>query len=94
MTFSKVLASWLAAVLIVMFSASFAAAAQGFTYVNKDQLKSELSKPDVIILDVRTQHDSDTSSLKIQGAIHESPSEVSQWINKYPKDKTLVLYCA
>jgi hypothetical protein len=30
--------------------------------------------------------------LKIKGAVREDPKQVSSWIDKYPKDKLLVLY--
>ena len=49
---------WLLAFLIVMFTASFAGA-DGITVISKDQLKAELTKPDVIVVDVRTPHDWD-----------------------------------
>jgi len=34
------------------------------------------------------------SDLKIRGAVREDPLAVDSWANKYPKDKTLVFYCA
>ena len=84
---------WLLAFLIVAFTASFALA-EGYTVITKDQLKEELSKPNVIVVDVRSPHDWDSSEMKIQGARREAPSEYAQWIAKYPKDQTIVLYCA
>lgn len=92
MTRSK-LGLWLLACLIVTFTASYARA-EGYTVINKDQLKEELAKPDVIVIDVRAPHDWDSSEWKIQGARRESPAEIGQWMAKYPKDQTIVLYCA
>ncbi len=82
---------WLLAFLILMFTASFAGAGD-FTVMSKDQLKAELANPDVIVVDVRTPRDWDSSQWKIQGARRESPAQAS--MAGYPKDKTLVFYCA
>jgi rhodanese-related sulfurtransferase len=83
---------WLLACLILMFTASFAGA-EGVTLISKDQLKAELTKPDVTVIDVRVESEWNSSQSKIQGARRESPAEVSKWAGKYPKDKTIVLYC-
>lgn len=85
---------WLLVSLIALFSASLAAGAQGFTLINKDQLKEKLGNPDVAIVDVRTPNDWDHSQYKIQGAVRQSPANVKDWMGQYPKDKTIVLYCA
>jgi len=86
---------WLpASLLIVIFAGSFAYGAEGITLITKDQLKAELTSPDVAVIDVRTPHDWDSSQSKIQGAQRQSPAETSEWMNKYSKDKTIVLYCA
>jgi len=82
------------ACLIVILTASFAGGASGFTVVGKDQLKQELGKQDVIIIDVRTASSWDSSPWKVQGARRELPAQVSEWATRYPKDKTIVLYCA
>lgn len=82
------------ALLILFFGASAAGGAEGFTLISKDQLKEELAKPDVIVIDVRAPHDWDSSQWKIQGAVRQLPADVNEWMAKYPKDKTIVLYCA
>ena len=84
---------WLLAFLILMFTASFAGADE-FTLMSKDQLKGELTNPDVIVVDVRAPHDWDSSQWKIQGARREVPAQAAQWMAQYPKDKTIVFYCA
>ncbi len=88
------LKSWILACLIVVFATSFAAGAEVITVINKDQLKAELTKPDVIVIDVRAPHDWDSSQWKIQGARRLSPAEAGQSMSSFPKDKTLVFYCA
>lgn len=62
--------------------------------MTKEQLKALLDDPDVVILDVRTSRDWKGSEKKIKGAIRENPKGFESWAHKYPKDKTLVLYCA
>jgi rhodanese-related sulfurtransferase len=81
------------ACLIVIFTASLAGA-DGFTLVSKDQLKREITNPDVAVIDVRTPSSWESSQWKVQGARRELPSEANEWMKKYPKDKTIVLYCS
>jgi hypothetical protein len=59
-----------------------------------DELKGLLGNPDVIILDVRTGKDWEGSDSRITGALRETKQDYKKWADKYPKDKTLVLYCA
>jgi rhodanese-related sulfurtransferase len=47
-----------------------------------------------VLIDVRAGKDWTESDTKIKGAVREDPKEFSSWADKYPKDKTLVLYCA
>ncbi len=60
--------------------------------ITKEQLKSMMGNPDVIILDVRPEQQWRASGLKIRGAIHENLKEIQSWAHNYPKDKILVLY--
>lgn len=62
--------------------------------MDKEQLKAQLGDKDLIILDVRTESDWKSSQNKILGALRESPNNAEAWMGKYPKDKTIVLYCA
>lgn len=63
--------------------------------ITKEELKPMLGKPDVIILDVRSAQDWKESEWKIKGAIREDRKEEDDaWIDKYPKDKTIILYCS
>jgi rhodanese-related sulfurtransferase len=63
--------------------------------ISKEELKSMLNDPEVVILDVRASGDWDNSERKIQGAVREDPNNSAKsWADKYSKDKTIVLYCA
>lgn len=86
--------SVVAACLVIVFAALLVVRAESFSYISQEKLKSQLTNPQITIIDVRTPHDWDSSQLKIKGARRESPADVSQWMKEFPKDKTLVLYCA
>jgi rhodanese-related sulfurtransferase len=61
--------------------------------ITKEELKSLLGNPDVIILDVRLKEEWKESKWKIPGAVREDPKkDINTWADKYPKDKTLVFY--
>jgi rhodanese-related sulfurtransferase len=62
--------------------------------MTKEELKAMLDNSNLVVMDVRTQQDWKESDLKIKGAVREDPGAVESWANKYPKDKTLVFYCA
>jgi hypothetical protein len=70
------------------------AAATDVPRITKEELKSMLGNPDVIVLDVRSDSDWKASDQKILGAVRENPNVSESWAGKYPKTKTLVLYCA
>ena len=69
------------------------ASASDVPKISKEELNAMLNNPDLIIIDVRRERDWKSSSLKIRGAIWEDFLEVDTWAQKYPKDKTIVLYC-
>jgi hypothetical protein len=60
--------------------------------MTKEELKEMLVDPDVILLDVRPEQQWKQSKRMLPGAIHENCDDIESWVNKYPKDKTLVLY--
>jgi rhodanese-related sulfurtransferase len=62
--------------------------------ITKEQLKSKLADRDIVILDVRRSGDWKASPSKVKGAVREDPADVDSWAAKYPKEKTVVLYCA
>jgi len=62
--------------------------------MTKEELKKRMGNAEVIILDVRTGGDWNATPFKIQGAVRVNPRQFSTWAENFPKDKTLVLYCA
>jgi rhodanese-related sulfurtransferase len=87
----KSLASIVFLALIVLVGA---ARADDPLIMTKEQLLPLLGKPDIIIIDVRTNYDWDSSKVKIKGAVREEGMKFASWMKKYPKDKTIVFYCA
>ncbi len=62
--------------------------------ITPEELKGMIDHPDVIIIDTRTDEDWKETDLKIKGAVREDPQKMKDWIDKYPKDKVMVFYCA
>jgi len=60
--------------------------------ITKEELRANLDKADVVIIDVRILKDWSASDYLIKGARRENPMDTNFWYN-YPKDKTMVLYC-
>jgi hypothetical protein len=89
------------AVLIILlsgFAQAALAAEAGLTVdtvprITKEELKARMGSPDLVILDVRSAYDLDSSKVKIKGSIREDPYKLGTWINKYPKEKTIVFSC-
>lgn len=59
-----------------------------------EELKARLGSPGLVVLDVRTGWSWSMSGKKIAGAIREDPKDFSRWYDKFPREKTLVLYCS
>ncbi len=87
---------WMIAGLIFLaMGINWASAGEEVPRITKEGLKEMLGKPDVMIIDVRSNLDWQESDRKILGASREEPDKaVESWAEKYPKDKTIVLYCA
>ena len=63
--------------------------------VTKEELRSMLDHPDVIIVDVRLEEEWEKSEWKIKGAVRENPEgDIQSLMEKYPRNKTLVFYCS
>jgi len=62
--------------------------------MEKEELKEHLGEPGLVIIDVRAFTDWLLTWEKIKGAVREDPRDFDGWYGKYPKDKTIVLYCA
>ena len=67
---------------------------QGAPRISKEELRTMLGDPNVIIVDVRIDDEWRASEKKIQGANWKNPEEFGSWLKQYPKDKTLVFYCS
>ncbi len=79
--------------LIIFLLASNSSA--GVMKMSKEELKSLMEKDqNISIIDVRRGKDWTSSEFKIQGAKRVDPSNFSSWSTEFPKDNTLVLYCA
>jgi hypothetical protein len=66
-------------------------------YFDTDQNKRLifLGNPGIVVVDVRIADDWKRSDSKIKRAIRENPEkDYRTWTSKYPKDGTLVFYCA
>ncbi len=61
--------------------------------MDKDELKSLLGSDNLVILDVRIGRDWSSSEFKIKDSVRLTESDLSM-VEKYPRDATLVLYCA
>mgnify|MGYP000259449714 CR=1 FL=1 len=79
-------------VLWVLLAASVQA--QEVPRISPAELAAKLGGTDLLVLDVRAEADWKASEKKIRGALREDPRGVGSWASKYPKDKTVVLYCA
>ena len=77
--------------LIGPASQSAAADAQRIT---KDAFKEMLDDPALLVIDVRTEKEWKKSDLKIKRAVWEDADEVKTWASKYPRDRSIVLYCS
>jgi rhodanese-related sulfurtransferase len=90
--FKKTLAILLFAAIAVFFNAGHT-----FSEIRKmtgEELNANLDKPEIVIIDVRYDVDWRKSDRKIRGAVREEPKDVDSWAGKYPKEGTMIFYCA
>lgn len=91
--------SLIAAILIIMIgllsiaSCTKPSGRQAVPRMTVEELKTGLGNPNLVVIDVRTGPDWKNSQTKIEGAVHEDPFKIGTWIDKYPKEKTIVIYC-
>jgi rhodanese-related sulfurtransferase len=78
-------------VLAVFANSSWSANVNKMT---KEELKEIMGTETVSILDVRTGRDWGSSEYKIKGAERIDNKAILTQTKKYPKNQTLVLYCA
>lgn len=80
--------------LLFLLTLSSPAIATEVKLISSDQLKEQLGTPNLIILDVRSGRDWNSSKMKIIGAVREEPGKTEAWASNYGLDQTIVLYCA
>jgi rhodanese-related sulfurtransferase len=78
----------------VVILGGMARAQQDVPRITKEDLKPLIGKVDVVIIDVRAEHDWKDEDMMIQGAVREDPLKAAEWMEKYSKEKTLVFYCS
>ncbi len=81
---------WFILVMAGIFTGSIGA--QEVPRISKAEVIKMLDNPDVLIVDVRIGKDWSSSEFKIKGALRRDPFSWSS--PDYPKDKTIVFYCA
>ncbi len=64
----------------------------GVPRISIDGLKKLLGSHDLILIDVRSNNNWSKSNRKITRALREDPRDVVAWLQKYPKEKMIVLY--
>ena len=79
--------------IILMVLAATPLIAASVPTLDKDELKSMLGSKDLVVLDVRQGRDWSTSEFKIKDALRVDDGDLSVAMN-YPKETTIVLYCA
>jgi hypothetical protein len=92
--FRKLILALIALVVVGCAGMGKGAATGEVPRMSKEELKGKLGSPDVIVLDVRRGEEWRNADKKIVGAVRESADSIDDLVSKYPKDKTLVLYCA
>ena len=85
---------FISTLLLLVLTISSQAIASEVNLINKDQLKDQIGANNLIILDVRSGRDWNSSKMKIVGAIREEPGNIEAWASNYDQEKTIVLYCA
>ncbi len=62
--------------------------------ITKDKLLSLMNDDTVVIIDVRRQKHWDGSEHKIKGAVRLNFEKFFEALAQYPKENTLIVYCA
>jgi hypothetical protein len=60
--------------------------------ISKEELRTMIGNPDVVIVDCRVEEQWKSSDQKLPGAVYENPLQVKSWAEKYAKDKTIIIY--
>ena len=62
--------------------------------MSKEELRTMLDDPGLVLIDVRPEDQWQLSPNKLPEASHEDPFSADQWGGKYKDFETVVLYCA
>ena len=62
--------------------------------MTKEELRPLLGQESVVVIDTRMPGDWGASQGKIPGAVRRPPDEVAAWAGEFPKEATIVVYCA
>ncbi len=84
---------WFLMSLMVVALLSFGCGAEEVKRISKEELKGMIGSPGLRIIDVRQPDQWKIATQKIQGAVREEPDQISTWMGKYSKERTLVFYC-
>ena len=82
------------AVLVLLVSCASMNTGSEAPHISKEEVKAKLGSPNVILLDVRTGNDWDSSGEKIVGSLRMNPKEIDTWSGTLAKGKEIILYCA
>ena len=93
MYYKKMLTILIGLIVAGLFAIS-ALPAANIGLMTKEELKTNLSNENIVILDVRTGQDWSSSEFKIKGAVRAEPGKIKTWSSTLDKGKTVVLYCA
>ena len=80
--------------LAALVSLSGLVSADTIPLMTKDELKPRLGDAGIAILDVRAGRDWKSSEFKIVGAVRVKPTAETEWVDRFDKNKTYVIYCA
>ena len=81
-------------ILVVFIGCTTMQYTQDVPRIPKGELKAKLGSPDLVLIDVRSGDDWESSGEKISGAVRMDPATVDAWAATLPKDKEIILYCA
>jgi rhodanese-related sulfurtransferase len=84
----------LAVLILVCAGLLPAAAAANVPLMSKEELRANLGSPALLILDVRTRKQWETSQYKIPGAHWMPKDKIDLWAGTLPRNKTILVYCA
>jgi len=84
----------LVSILVMMTACATLTMSKGVPRMTKEELKAMLDSPNLVIVDVRAGTDWAGSDMKIKGAVREDPNDVKSWVDRYAKDRLIILYCA